>query len=77
VDKEQQELDVLLAYMPRQMTEDEIARAAEETIREIGATGPADFGKVMSKLAPALKGKADGRAIGDVVRKLLSGQSNA
>lgn len=74
VAREQQELDVLLAYMPRQMTQDEIVQAARATIQEVGAAGPTDFGKVMSRLAPALKGKADGKLIGDVVRKLLSGQ---
>ncbi|RPJ27255.1 MAG: GatB/YqeY domain-containing protein [Planctomycetaceae bacterium] len=77
VDREQQELDVLLAYMPQQMTQDEIVQAAKATIQEVGATGPTDFGKVMSRLAPALKGKADGKLIGDVVRKLLSGQESA
>lgn len=73
VSKEQQEMEILLAYLPQQMNRDEITEAAKTTIREVGAAGPNDFGKVMSRLAPALKGKADGRVIGEVVRELLAG----
>ena len=72
VAKEQQEMEILLEYLPQQMSRDEIAEAARAAIQETGASGPNDFGKVMSRLAPALKGRADGRAIGEVVRELLS-----
>ena len=72
VAREQQELEILLSYMPRQMSREEIGQAAEATIQQVGAKGPGDFGKVMSKLAPELKGRADGRVIGEVVRELLS-----
>jgi uncharacterized protein YqeY len=72
VAREQHELDVLVAYMPQQLTRDEIDAAARAVIQEIGATGQNDFGKVMSRLAPSLKGKADGKVIGEVVRNLLS-----
>ncbi len=72
VAKEQQEMEILLEYLPRQMSREEIAEAARATIQETGAVGPNDFGKVMSRLAPALKGRADGRVIGEVVRELLS-----
>ncbi len=73
VAREQEELDLMLSYMPKQMSRDEIAEAARATIQQVGATGPGDFGKVMSKLAPELKGRADGRLVGEVVKTLLAG----
>ncbi len=72
VAREQEELDILLSYLPRQMSREEIAEAARGAIQELGASTPNDFGKVMSRLAPALKGRADGKVIGEVVRELLS-----
>ncbi len=70
--KEQEEMEILQAYMPQQMSREEIAKAAEAAIQQVGATGPSDFGKVMSKLAPQLKGRAEGQVIAEVVRELLS-----
>ncbi|HEX9015655.1 MAG TPA: GatB/YqeY domain-containing protein [Chloroflexota bacterium] len=72
VAKEQQEMEILLGYLPQQMSRDEIAVSAREVIQQVGATGPGDFGKVMSRLAPLLKGKADGKLIGEVVREILA-----
>ncbi len=72
VAREQEELAILLSYMPQQMTREEIIQAAEATIREVGAQGPSDFGKVMSRLAPQVKGRADGRAVSEIVRELLA-----
>ena len=72
VAREQEELDILLSYLPQQMSREEITEAARSAIQDAGASGPGDFGKVMSRLAPALKGRADGRIIGEVVRELLS-----
>lgn len=72
VAREQEELDILLPYLPQQMSRDEIAEAAKGVIQDMRASTPSDFGKVMSRLAPALKGRADGKLIGEVVRELLS-----
>ncbi len=71
VAKEQAEMEILLGYLPQQMTREEIEAAAKAAIQELGATGANDFGKVMSKLAPQLKGRADGKVISEVVRGLL------
>jgi uncharacterized protein YqeY len=75
VDKEQAEMEILLSYLPKQMSREEIAEAARAAIQEAGASGPTDFGKVMSRLAPALRGRADGKLIGEVVRELLAGRA--
>jgi uncharacterized protein len=69
--REQEELEVLFAYMPPQMSRDDIAEAARGAIQEVDARGPSDFGRVMSVLSPRLKGRADGRVIAEVVRELL------
>ena len=71
VDKEEAELALLQAYLPQQMTHDEIVNAARAVIQEVGAQGPADKGKVMPKIIAQLKGKADGREINEVVTELL------
>jgi hypothetical protein len=74
VAKEEAELAILLEYLPKQISRDEIIAAARQVIAEVGAQGPADKGKVMPKLMAQLKGKAEGREINDIVTKLLSGQ---
>ena len=71
VEKETAEMAVLEAYMPQQLTRDEVARAARQVIGEVGAQGPSDKGKVMKELMPKLKGQADGRVINEVVTELL------
>lgn len=73
VAKEEAELAVLLGYLPQQMSRDEIAELARKAIAEVGARGPADRGKVMGRLMPQVKGKADGREVNEVVTALLAG----
>lgn len=73
VKKEEAELAVLLEYLPQQMSREEIAVVARKVIEEVGARGPGEKGKVMSKLMPQLKGKAQGADINAVVTELLAG----
>lgn len=70
--KEETELAVLLEYLPQQMSREEIVAAARKVIEETGARGPGDKGKVMSRLMPQLKGKAQGGDINAVVTELLA-----
>ena len=72
VEKEEAEMAILKEYLPQQLTRDEIVEAARRIIEEVGAQGPGDKAKVMPKLMPMLKGKADGREINAVVTELLS-----
>lgn len=70
--QEEQELAVIEAYLPRQMDEAEISKLAKRVIAETGANSMKDMGKVMGALMPRLQGKADGKLVQQVVRKLLS-----
>jgi len=72
VAKEEAEMAVLQAYLPQQMSRQEIVTAARQIIDEVGARGPGDKGKVMPRLIAQLKGRADGREINAVVTELLS-----
>ena len=71
VDKEQAALAVLQEYMPEQMTSDEIESLARQVIEDVGAAGPGDRGRVMGRIMPQVRGKADGSEVNAVVSRLL------
>ncbi len=71
VAQEEAELAILEEYLPEQMSRDEIIAAAHRVIDEVVAQSPRDKGKVMSKLIPQLKGRAEGQLINEVVTELL------
>ena len=71
VEKEEAELAILLAYLPQQLSREEIAEVARAAIAQVGAQSAADKAKVMPLLVAQLKGKADGRDINAVVSELL------
>lgn len=62
---------VLEAYLPKQMSNEELKAALKEIIAEVGAAGPQDMGKVMGVATKKLAGKAEGRAISAKVKELL------
>jgi len=71
VDKEQAELDLLLGYLPQQMSEAEIAAAIDAAIAESGAAGAQGIGKVMALLKPRLAGRADMGKVSALVKQKL------
>ena len=76
VDQEEAELQILLEYLPKQMTREEIVATAQRVIEEVGATGPAQMGEVMRRLMPQLKGRADGRLVNQIVREILASKAS-
>ena len=70
-DKEESELSVILAYLPQQMTRDEIVELVSRVVGEVGASGPADMGKVMGAIMPQVRGKAEGREVNAIVQETL------
>jgi len=72
VEQEKNELMILEAYLPPEISDEEILTVVKKGIVDAGATSPADFGKVMKIVSPLLKGKASGNRIADILRKELS-----
>jgi hypothetical protein len=71
VQKEQAQLDIILSYMPQQLSREEIAVLVREAIAASGAKGPQDMGRVMGQLMPKVRGKAEGREVSGIVQEML------
>ena len=71
-DKEKAEIAMLQAYLPEQLSEDELKKLITESIAKTGATQIKDMGKIMADLMPQVKGKADNSEISKVIKELLS-----
>jgi uncharacterized protein YqeY len=72
VAKETKELELIKAYLPEEMSEEAIEDFVKEAIAETGAAAISDLGNVMKVLMPKVKGKADGKIVNQIVRRLLS-----
>ena len=70
---EEAEAAILAEFLPEQLDEAAIEALARDAIDESAATSPADMGRVMGRLSPRTRGRADGRLVSDVVRRLLAG----
>lgn len=66
------EMAVIEAYLPKALSEEELTAELSKIIAQVGATTPAEMGKVMGVATKALAGRADGRAISAKVRELLA-----
>lgn len=71
-DKEIQEMKILQAYLPEQVSEKDLRRRIQEVIAETGAEGMKDFGKIMKTLVPEFKGKADNSLIKELANEYLN-----
>lgn len=71
-DKEKAELEILQAYLPEQMGEEEVKKLVDEAVAQTGATSMSDIGKVMGALMPKVKGRADGGMVSNLVKSKLS-----
>lgn len=66
------QLEIINRYLPKQLSEAEITEELKKIIATVGAKGPQDMGKVMGTATKQLAGKADGKLISDIVKKLLA-----
>jgi len=72
IEKTNAEIAVLEKYMPEQLSEEEIVKVTENAIAEVNASMPSDMGKVMGKVTPLLKGKADMGLVSKLVKEKLN-----
>ena len=73
VEKTQAEIEVLLPYLPAQLSEDEVRELVKAAVEQTGAATPKDMGKVMGVLMPKVKGRADGKMVNTIVKSFLQG----
>jgi uncharacterized protein len=71
-DRENQQLEIVNRYLPKQLSTEEIETGVKAVIAEVGAKGPQDMGKVMGVATKKFAGQADGKIISELVKKLLT-----
>lgn len=72
VDKANAEIEILLGYLPQQLSEEEISGIVRQAVDEVGANSIGDMGKVMAIVVPRTKGRADGRLVSQIVKQYLN-----
>ncbi|MGJ3249207.1 MAG: GatB/YqeY domain-containing protein [Elainellaceae cyanobacterium] len=70
--QEEQELDIIESYLPKQLTDEELSAALDAIISQVGASSPKDMGKVMGSAMKQFKGKAEGNKVQAMVKEKLS-----
>jgi uncharacterized protein len=70
--REEAEITILQAYLPAQLAPEELAKIVDAVIARVGAQGPKDMGKVMKELLPEVQGKAEGKAVSELVKQRLA-----
>lgn len=66
------EMDVLMEYLPKQLTRDELEAIVAEAVTATGASSMKDMGKIMAAVMPKTKGRADGKVINEIAKSMLS-----
>lgn len=72
IEQTKQEIELLAFYLPKQLTDDELEKIVSEAIQATNAQSMKDMGKIMGKVNEVAKGRADGKRINEMVKKLLS-----
>ena len=65
------EIEVLVGYLPSQLTKEELDEIVKKSIESVGATSIKDMGKIMADVLPKVKGRADGKMVNEIVRTYL------
>ena len=71
IEKTQAEIDVLMNYLPEQLSQEEVLKIIDEIFNEVNPTGPKDMGKVMGPAQAKLKGRADMKEVSAIIREKL------
>lgn len=72
-EKEAKEIEILKAYLPPELSTEELRGIVEKAVEETGATGMKDMGKVMKAVMADVQGRADGKAVSQMVKEVLGG----
>ena len=72
IDLTNQELAILMKYLPQQLTKEELTKIVKDAVEKLNVTEMKEMGKVMAEVMPQVKGKADGFAINEIVKELLA-----
>ena len=72
ISKTQKQIDILVTYMPEQLSKEEINKVIDDTFIKLNPTGPSDMGKIMGSITPLLKGKADLKEVSAMIKEKLS-----
>ena len=72
IDEVKRKIEILMPYLPEQLSDEEMREIAKQVISDVGATSMRDMGKVMGAIMPKVKGKCDGKALNTVIKELLS-----
>ena len=72
VEETKQEIEIIASYLPEQLTDEELETIVGDAIKEIDAQSMKDMGKIMGKVNEVAKGRADGKRISDMAKKLLT-----
>jgi uncharacterized protein YqeY len=72
IEKQEKELEILLSFLPQQLSKDEILTLVDEAIKETNAVEMKDLGKVMKSVMPKISGRADGKVLHQMVKEKLS-----
>jgi len=72
IEQEKQELEIISAYLPAQLSKEKVEKVVLKIIEEVGASSPQDLGKVMGAAMKELKGKTDGKMVQEIVREKLN-----
>ena len=73
IDELNRKIEILKAYLPEQLTEEELTALIKETINDLGASSIKEMGKVMGAITPKINGRADKKLVGELVKKCLQG----
>lgn len=72
VEETKAEIEVLMNYLPKQLSKEELTSIVKEAVETVGATTVKDMGKIMKEVMPKIKGRADGKAVNEIARELLN-----